>query len=124
MTPPDTLVRMISEREQDIAALQAELDVLRGLGAPQASSKANGTEPVHEPLRPGGRRKAGMTRQQMLAQIVRDAGRAGLTRSEAIERMAAICDSPPNSVAQMLSLLARAGAIKPGPDGRWRAVRN
>ncbi len=118
MSTPDTLARMIQEREQDIAALQAELDVLRGLGG-----AGNGADPVHRPMRPGSRRKAEMTRQEMLAQIVREAGRAGLTRSEAIERMTAICDSPPNSVAAMLTHLRIKGQIAPHEDGYWRAIR-
>ncbi len=120
MTSPETLARMIQEREEDIAALQAELDVLRGLGAPQASPRANGAPATRGGVsKPDGR----PTRQQMLAQIVREAGRAGLTRSEAIERMTAICDSPPNSVAAMLTHLRIKGQIAPHEDGYWRVVR-
>jgi len=110
MTIPDTLARMIAEREEDMTALQAELDVLRGLKTPRVAPKANG-------------RPRPETRQEMVAKLVRAAGRNGLTRREAIDKMASLCNSPPASVAQMLTNLRIANIISPHQDGRWRVIR-
>lgn len=125
MSTPDTLARMIQEREREIADIQAELDVLRGLETGQIERQMN-TE-LNSGKPGNGWRDAtkhrGPTRTEMLAKLVRDAGRAGLTRQEAISEMAKLCDSPPASVAQMLTNLRIAGLAKPNPNGRWTAIR-
>ena len=126
MSTPDTLARMIQEREREIADIQAELDVLRGLETGQIERQMNAELNSGKPgngWRDAFKPPRGPTRTEMLAKLVRDAGRAGLTRTEAISEMAKLCDSPPASVAQMLTNLRIAGLAKPNPDGRWRATR-
>ena len=59
--------------------------------------------------------------EQIVADLVRDAGADGATAAELHLRLSAVCDSPVTSVRTMLTRLRQAGVIR-NAGGRWFGV--